>query len=136
MIAGCLGLFHTVTRGQDAASRGNDQFKETQMTSLAGRTIRWTFVDGPVAGITFEHRFGEDGAVTWRYVTGTDKGASNREKSYAAVRINDKTWAVSYLAASGHTLTVVLNLEDHRAIAFASDSTSWSTQNGTFEIVD
>ena len=106
------------------------------MTSLAGKTIRWTFVDGPAAGITFEHVFGEDGAVTWRIVTGAHTGASNREKSYAALRINDKTWAVSYLAASGHTLTVVLNLEDHRAIAFASDNTSWHMQNGTFEIVN
>ena len=103
---------------------------------LAGKTIRWTFVDGPVAGITFEHVFGEDGAVTWRYVNGAQQGASNRETSYAAVRVNDKTWAVSYLAASGHTLTVVLSLDDHRAIAFASDNASWHVINGTFEIVN
>jgi hypothetical protein len=106
------------------------------MISLAGKTIRWRFADGPVAGMTFEHVFHEDGSVTWRYVDGAQKGATAREKSYVAVKVNEKTWAVSYLAASGHTLTVVLSLDDGRAYGFASDAKSWHSFTGTFELVD
>ena len=79
------------------------------MTWLTGKTIRWTFVDGPTAGATFEHSFNDDGSVTWRALDGQWKGATAREKSYVAVKVNEKTWVISYLAASGHTLTVVLN---------------------------
>src|SRR5215510_3360084 len=73
---------------------------EDPMNTLTGKTIRWTFADGPVAGVTFEHVLHEDGSVTWRYVGGEHKGATAREKSYAAVKVNDKTWVISYLAAS------------------------------------
>jgi len=67
-----------------------------RMNSLAGKTIRWTFVDGPVASSTFEYSFNEDGSVTWRIVEGEHKGYTAREKSYAAVRVNERTWAISY----------------------------------------
>jgi hypothetical protein len=106
------------------------------MNSLTGKTIRWRFGDGPVAGMTFEHVFNEDGSVTWRIVEGADEGATAREKSFAAVRVNEKTWAVSYLGASGHTLTVVLDLDDGRAFGFASDAKSAYSFNGTFELVN
>jgi len=49
--------------------------------------------------------------------------------------VNDKTWAISYRGASGHTLTVVLNLDDHRALAFASNETSWFDMRGQFEFL-
>jgi hypothetical protein len=107
-----------------------------RMNSLAGKTIRWKFVDGPVAGITFEHLFHEDGSVTWRGLDGAFKGASATEKSYAWVKVNDKTWAISYLASSGHTLTVVLSLDDGHMVGFGSNDKSWSSQSGTFEIVN
>jgi hypothetical protein len=84
---------------------------------------------------TFEHSFHEDGSVTWRIVDGPHKGASAREKSYAAVKVNENTWAISYLAASGHTLTVVLSLDNRRAFAFASNEKSWESLTGTFEIL-
>jgi hypothetical protein len=106
-----------------------------EMDSLSGRTIRWTFVDGPTAGTTFEHTLDPDGTIVWSAVNGAFKGASGREKRYAAVRINHQTWAVSYLAASGHTLTVVLDFDDHRATGFASDDKTWQPLNGTFEVV-
>ena len=109
--------------------------RETQpMSSLTGKTIRWTFADGPVAGVTFEHVLHEDGSLTWRYVGGEHKGATAREKSYAAVKVNDKTWVISYLASSVHTLTVVLDFDDHRVIGFASNDKSWYEQHGTFEL--
>jgi hypothetical protein len=104
------------------------------MSSLTGQTIRWRFADGPVAGTTFEHVFHEDGSVTWRILDGEHKGATAREKTYAAVKVNATTWAVSYLAASGHTLTVVLDFDKGRAVAFASSDKSWYTFDGTFEV--
>jgi hypothetical protein len=110
--------------------------EEQRMNSLASKTIRWKFVDGPTAGITFEHLFHDDGSVTWRAVDGPYQGASRKEKSYAGIKVNDRTWAISYLAASGHTLTVVLNLDDGRMVGFGSNDKEWSSQSGTFEIVN
>lgn len=106
------------------------------MNSLTGKTIRWKFVDDPVAGTTYEHSFNEDGSVTWRVIEGQYKGGTGTEKSYAGVKVNDGTWAISYLAASGHTLTVVLNLDDGKAIGFASNDKSWYPLSDTFEVVN
>jgi hypothetical protein len=106
------------------------------MTSLSGKTIRWTFVDGPTAGATFEHTLNPDGSIVWRAVDGAFQGASRREKLYGAVKISEETWAVSYLAESGHTLTVVLNFADHRAVGFASNDKTWHQLSGTFDVVD
>jgi hypothetical protein len=52
------------------------------------------------------------------------------------VRINDQAWAVSYLAESGHTLTVVLDFANHRATGFASSEKTWHQLSGTFEVVN
>ena len=106
------------------------------MTSLSGKSIRWKFVDGPTAGTTFEHTLDPDGSIVWRALDGAFKGATRREKAYAAVRVADGTWVVSYLAESGHTLTVVLNLANHRATGFASNDKTWQQLTGTFELVD
>ena len=106
------------------------------MTSLSGKTIRWMFVDGPTAGATFEHTLNPDGSIVWRAADGAFKGASRQEKLYGAVRINDQTWAVSYLAESGHTLTVVLNFANHQAIGFASNDKTWHQLSGTFDVVN
>jgi hypothetical protein len=106
------------------------------MNPLPGKTIRWTIDDGQVAGTTFDHVFNDDGSVTWRIVDGPHEGATATEKSYRAVKVNDKTWAISYLAASGHTLTVILNVDDHRLVGFASDSKTWSAVGGSFEFVE
>jgi len=107
-----------------------------EMTSLSGKTVRWMFVDGPTAGITFEHTLNPDGSIDWRAVDGAFKGAGRREKPYGAVRINDQTWVVSYLAESGHTLTVVLNFANRQATGFASDAKTWHQLSGTFDIVN
>jgi hypothetical protein len=80
------------------------------MNSLRGKTLRWTFTDGPVAGTLFEHTFHDDGSVVWRVLDGQGKGASAHEKRYATTPVTEDVHTVSYLAASGHTLTVVLNL--------------------------
>ena len=104
--------------------------------SLAGRTIAWRFDDGPMAGTNFEHLLAPDGSITWRVTDGPHKGASAREKSYMAEKVNDATWVVSYISAAGHTLTVVLSLDVERATAFASDSGSWFAMHGRFRFVE
>ena len=106
------------------------------MTTLTGKTIRWMFADGPTAGMTFEHTLNPDGTIVWRALDGAFKGASRQEKHYGAVRINDQAWAVSYLAESGHTLTVVLNFANHQATGFASGDKTWHQISGTFDMVN
>src|SRR2546430_6359461 len=46
--------------------------KEALMESdpVRGKTIRWMYDDGPMAGKSFEHSFGSDGTVTWRATGG------------------------------------------------------------------
>ena len=103
--------------------------------TIRGRPMRWTFSDGPMTNVPVEHTFDEDGSVTWRIVGGSMKGASAREKEYAAVKISEDVYAISYLAASGHTLTVVLNFHDRRLTGFGSNEKSWTAMKGTFEVV-
>ena len=105
------------------------------MDALAGKTIQWTFDDGPVAGTTFQHAFAGDGSVTWTIVDGPQQGASAREKSYAAMKVNDKTLVISYLAGSGHTLTVALDLENGRMAGFGSNNKEWTAMTGTYRFV-
>ena len=95
------------------------------MDSLGGKTLRWTSTDGPVAGTLFEHTFHDDGSVVWRVLEGQGKGASAQEKRYATMQVTEDVHTVSYLAASGHTLTVVLNLATGRMCGFASNNTDW-----------
>jgi hypothetical protein len=99
------------------------------------KSIRWTIADGPMAGTSFEHTFDDEGGVTWTILDGTYKGASRREKTCSAVKVNDTTAAISYLGASGHTLTVVLNLADGRMVGFASNEKEWHSMSGSFEVV-
>jgi hypothetical protein len=102
---------------------------------MQGKTLRWIFHDGPMAGIPIEHTFNEDGSVVWRVLDGPMKGSA-REKEYAAVRISEDVQAISYLAASGHTLTVVLNFKDKRMYGFGSNDKTWVPMTGTFEVVN
>jgi hypothetical protein len=51
------------------------------------------------------------------------------------MQVTEDVHAVSYLAASGHTLTVVLNLATGRMWGFASNNTDWYPLTGTFEVV-
>src|SRR5262245_25714518 len=91
------------------------------MESLRGKTVRWTFTDGPTAGIRFEHTLHDDGSITWRALDGPWEGASRQEKQYAAIQVAEQVQAISYLAASGHTLTVVLNFATGRMVGFGSN---------------
>jgi phenolic acid decarboxylase len=114
---------------------GKKMTPQRKFDSLYGKTLRWTFTDGPVAGKTFEHIFNEDGTVVFRSVDGNEKGKSTRPKDSAVVKVTNDVFAVSYLADSGYTLTVVLNLEQGEMIGFASNDKQWFQQKGTFEIL-
>jgi hypothetical protein len=104
--------------------------------AIRGKTIRLTWLEGPTKGTTHEHVFHDDGTVEWRDAANPQKGAPAKEKpEYAAIRVADDMYAVSYLAASGYTLTVVLNFRERRMVGFASSSKDWHPVQGTFEVV-
>jgi hypothetical protein len=102
--------------------------------AVRGKTIRMIWTAGPTKGSTHEHVFHDDGTVEW-YAPG-DRGTAAREKpEYAAVGVADDIYAVSYLAGSGYTLTVVLNFREKTMVGFASSSNDWHPLQGTFEVV-
>jgi hypothetical protein len=49
--------------------------------------------------------------------------------------VAEDIYAVSCLAPSGFTLTVVLNFRDRRIAGFASGAKEWFPVRGTFEVV-
>ena len=108
--------------------------------AVRGKTIRMTWTAGPTKGSTHEHVFDEDGTVEWhdpgaRRSAGQEGSAAKEKPEYAAVRVADDIYAVSYLAGSGYTLTVVLNFREKRIVGFASSSKDWHSVQGTFEVV-
>jgi hypothetical protein len=120
-----------MTEGQPAAA-------------IRGKTIRFTWTEGPTKGTTHEHVFHDDGTVEWRDTKPQKNRAPNKPQKdtsasekpkYGAIRVADDIYAVSYLAASGYTLTVVLNFGDNRLAGFASSSKEWYPVQGTFEVV-
>lgn len=117
---------------------------------IRGKTIQWTYDDGPMAGKTFAHTFGADGTVSWRE-TGEDhktakpsanvnqktkKQETSAKAKYEVVQINDDVCAVSYLSASGFTLTSVLDFDSGTVVSFASNEKELVTQRGTFEVAE
>lgn len=106
---------------------------------VRGKTLRWTWTEGPTVGKTHEHVFADDGTVSWRAV---GEGAANARPAkndaaerarYAALAAGDGVCAVSYLAKSGFTLTSVLNFNDNTMVGFASGKDQWFPVRGTFE---
>lgn len=107
----------------------------TLPASLHGKTLRWTFKDGPVRGHTFEHTFASNGSLRWRSAGADAK--EHHESASAAVRVSDDVHVVSYLSKeSGYTLTVALNLTSGTATGFASNGKEWVQQSGVFEVLD
>jgi hypothetical protein len=110
--------------------------------AIRGTTMRWIWTDGPTRGESYEHRFSEDGTVTWRNVkaeaserTETKANGKGRESAtYAANRLSDEMYLVSYHAPSGYTLTVAVDFRDRRLVGFASNSEQWFPVRGTFEL--
>jgi hypothetical protein len=116
-----------------------------QAPAIRGKTIRLTWLDGPTKGATYEHVFHQDGTVEFRQTDTSEKKstaapspkaeAKPERPPYAALPVADDIYAVSYLAPSGYTLTVVLNFRDHRMVGFASGAKEWYPVHGTFEVV-
>jgi hypothetical protein len=102
--------------------------------AIQGKLIRWTFNDGPMARKTFEHTFNSDGSVTWCAVDAGKKGNPSVAKHSKVASVGEDVYAVSYLGASGYTLTVVLDFRTHLLVAFASNEESLTLQKGTFEV--
>jgi len=100
-----------------------------------GRTMRWKWTHGPTQGETHEHIFHDDGTVEWHAAGEAPQGKAAERPEYAAVKVADRVYAVSYLAPSGFTLTTVLNFQDGRLYGFASNDKTWSPVQGTFEVV-
>ena len=90
---------------------------------VSGKTIRFTWTDGPTTGESHEHRFHDDGSVEYRKAGST--ADYQREKRYAAERVSDEVDLVSYLAASGYS--------DKSIVGFASNDKQWFPVKGKFE---
>lgn len=101
---------------------------------LRGRSIRWSYDDGPMAGKTFEHHFAPDGTVSWREIGGGQAapGARGDEPSakYEFAQVTDGVLAISYLAGSGFTLTTVVDESTGRIVSFASNDKMLVVQHG------
>ena len=107
------------------------------MNRLEGKTIRWTFSDGPVANESYEHAFGANGGLSYRKVDGDDAGGGTKVEKYESEEVGDDVVVFSYLAPdSGYTLTSVLDYASNTVVAFASNEKLLAVQHGTFEEVD
>jgi hypothetical protein len=112
--------------------------------AIRGKTLRLIWTEGPTRGTTHDHVFHPDGTVEWHDPKSAGKtkpaegaGAGGQERPpYAAVQAADDVYAVSYLAPSGYTLTVVLNFRDRTMVGFASSAKDWHLVRGRFEIVN
>ena len=105
---------------------------DRQRDRIRGKTITFTWTDGPTKGDSHEHIFHDDGSVEYRKVE-AKAGKFTREKRYGAVKVTDDIYLVSYLGSSGYTLTVVLNFRDHTVVGFASGAKEWFPVKGQFE---
>jgi hypothetical protein len=112
--------------------------------AIRGKTIQFRWTEGPTKGKTHEHVFHPDGTVEWHDAEPSQSAAAGKRTAqgkpperpaYAAVAVADGAFLVSYLAASGYTLTVVLNFQDQRLIGFASSAKEWFPVRGTFEVM-
>jgi hypothetical protein len=113
--------------------------------AVRGKTMHWTWTEGPTQGKTHEHRFHDDGTVDWREAGGSGSGGARPTPAprpsgpervpYAAIEVGPSVYVVSYLASSGFTLTVVLNFDTHRLVGFASGGKEWHPLGGTFQVV-
>lgn len=109
--------------------------------AIRGKTIRFIWTEGPTAGKAHDHTFHDNGTVEWRD-GGSSERASPAETSrppdkpaYAAIEVAEQVCLVSYLAASGYTLTVVLNFQDRQLTGFASGAKEWFPVRGRFEVL-
>jgi hypothetical protein len=99
---------------------------------VRGRTIRWTWKEGPEKGAMVEHVFQEDGVALRRVVNGRHKGTMREERKYESTRLGPDLYTVSYRTEAGTTMTVFLNFKDRTLLGFSPDS---DPARGTFTVL-
>ena len=99
---------------------------------LNGRTIRWTYADGPMKGKHFEHEFADDGTVTWKEA-GQPKPSADSSATYQFARINEGVFVFSYLSSHGFTLTTVIDEQAGTVVSFASNEKELVVQHGSLD---
>jgi hypothetical protein len=147
MIAMALGLVLMMGAGPAAAQRSDPTpmtlFDPAAMGAGAtpapdpvrGRTIRWTWKDGPEKGSLVEHVFREDGLMLLRAVNGRQKGSAQEGRKYESTRVDKDLYTVSYRTAAGATMTLLLNFKTRTLLGFSSDSEGWYPSRGTFAVM-
>ena len=109
---------------------------------IGGKTLRFTFTDGQMAGKTFEHSFGADGTLAFRMVGAKnernegEKPAAPPTIHYEVAPIREDVCAVSYLSPAGYTLTTVLDFATSKLVAFSSNDKTLGVQHGSFAEAD
>ncbi len=98
---------------------------------VKGKTQQWTFTDGQMAGVTYEHVFRNDGTVTWTE-PGKKPGADSTA-AYEVDRISEGVYVVSYLSKAGYTLTTVIDEQSGKIVSFASNEKELGMQHGTMK---
>ena len=99
---------------------------------MKGKTVRWTYHDGPMKGKGFEHQFRNDGTVAWKE-DGEHAPSANANAKYQFARVTDGIYVFSYLAGSGFTLTTVVDEKAGTVVSFASNEKELIVQHGSLE---
>jgi hypothetical protein len=99
---------------------------------LKGKSLRWTYSDGPMQGKVFEHQFSDDGRVSWKEAKDA-KPSADASAAYQFARINDDVYVVSYLSGHGYTLTTVVDERSGSIVSFASNEKELVVQHGSLE---
>jgi len=102
---------------------------------VTGHSLRFRFIDGPVAGKTYDHTFSRNGHVAFKEAGADPDARPGAAQQYEVASFNGDVHAVSYLSPSGHTLTTILDFRTLRLVAFASNEKSLQMQQGTFELL-
>ena len=102
---------------------------------VTGHSLRFKFIDGPVAGKSFDHTFSRNGQVTFREVGSDPNAKPGTADQYQVASLGHDVHVLSYLSGNGYTLTVVLDYKSMKLVAFASNETSLTLQRGTFELL-
>ena len=104
-------------------------------TPITGHSLRFRFIDGPVAGKTYDHTFSRNGHVAFRDAAAEADAKPGVADQYLVASLGPDCHAVSYLSPAGHTLTVILDFKTMKLVAFASNEKSLTMQHGTFELL-
>ena len=102
---------------------------------ITGQSLRFRFIDGPVAGKSYDHTFSRNGHVTFKEVGADPNAKVGVAQQYEVASFNGDVYAVSYLSSAGHTLTTILDFKTLKLVAFASNEKSLNKQHGTFELL-